>query len=62
MGDAAAGLLPDFRAGAVVMGFRVVAIGELVENLAAAFALQLVGQIRAPSMPSSLLTRISSAP
>ncbi|MNZ59860.1 hypothetical protein D3C78_779130 [compost metagenome] len=45
MGDRAVGLPPDFRAGAVVVGFRVVAVGELVEDLALAFALHLVGEV-----------------
>ncbi|MNO75012.1 hypothetical protein D3C76_660360 [compost metagenome] len=45
MGDRAVGLPPDFRAGAVVVGFRVVAVGELVEDLALAVALHLVGEV-----------------
>ena len=40
MGDGAAGLLPDFRAGAGIVGDRVVAVGELVEDHATPTALQ----------------------
>ncbi|MDT4846202.1 hypothetical protein FQZ97_802170 [compost metagenome] len=48
MGDGALGLLPDFRAGADVVGFRIVAVGELVEHLATATALQAFGQVAGP--------------
>ena len=62
MGDTASGLLPDLRAGAAVVGFRVVAVGELIEHLAAPLGLHLQRRSRAPSMPCSFVTRISSAP
>ncbi|MNM58602.1 hypothetical protein D3C81_698360 [compost metagenome] len=45
MGDGALGLLPDLGAGAVVVGDRVVAVGELVQHQAATFGLQLLGQV-----------------
>ncbi|MNE05037.1 hypothetical protein D3C80_975890 [compost metagenome] len=41
MGDGALGLAPDLRAGALVVGQRVVQVAELVEHLAAPFALHL---------------------
>ena len=45
MGDLPARLLPDFRAGAGVVGNRVIAVGELVEHLALAIRLHLQGQV-----------------
>ncbi|MNM79295.1 hypothetical protein D3C81_912220 [compost metagenome] len=45
MGNGALGLLPDFRASAVVVRDRVVTIGKLIEHQATAFGLQLLGQV-----------------
>ncbi len=45
MGDSAAGLLPEFGAGTAVMRFGVVAVGELVEHLAAPLGLHLQRQV-----------------
>ena len=45
MSDAALGLLPDLRAGAGVVGHRIVTVGELVEHLATAIGLHLQGQV-----------------
>src|SRR5690606_40000711 len=55
MGDAAAGLLPEFGAGTAVMRFGVVAVGELVEHLATALCLHLQ-RLVAGAVPALCLT------
>ncbi|OIQ75420.1 hypothetical protein GALL_429110 [mine drainage metagenome] len=45
MGHAPVGVAPDLGAGRLVVRTRVVGVGELVEHAAAAFALQLLGEV-----------------
>ncbi len=45
VGDGAAGLLPDFGAGAVDVGLGVIRVGELVEDHPAAFVAHALGHV-----------------
>ena len=45
MGDGAGGVAPDLGAGALVVGPRVVGVGELVQHLALALRLHGLGQV-----------------
>ncbi|MNP40140.1 hypothetical protein D3C76_1337520 [compost metagenome] len=51
MGDAAPGLLPDFRAGGGVVRIRVIGVVELIQQPAFAPVRHLEGQIAGPFHP-----------